>query len=282
MNPTITTNFNRYRNNNHTVEIHKQNRFNPLTDLALPNNCTVINPMQIQTHAREHQPTLTSSLNKHIYSSLKDREKEYVEDVNYYQNLNRYGLPTDATQQLNETLGRNKTRFIRGDSYSQATNVNMGLGGGNNSKKKEDFLDRFIKRQYNRQDYYKNAEKLETLKCDKYPNFLTNSEFLPNDKENDTEFDSQAFNNMKKSKMLPNSVIIDRNIKEIQVEKQWSKNYSNVLNDQKVFKDVNYMDLNKYNALTKKISSPYVHADKQKLNVDPILKETILDLYNQI
>lgn len=289
MYPTPTTNFNRYRNNNHTVDIHHQQKFNPIADLNLPNSCTVSNPrlVQIQTN----QPTLTGSLNREILSTLKHKEREFVDEVNYYQGLNRYGLSQDANAQLGETLGRNRSRLIRGESYAQETGVlgqNTGLHrnrtatGGLAGKKKEDFLDRFINRQNIRQGYYKNANKLETLKCDKYPDFLTNSEFLSTGKENNTEFDAQAFNGMKKSKLLPNSVVIDRNVKEIQVDKEWSKNYSGVLNNQKVLKDVNYMELNKYNALSKKITQPFVHTDENEPNIDPVLKETIMDLYNQI
>lgn len=286
MYPTSTNNFNRYRHNNHTVDIHHQPKFNPLADLTLSNNCTIMDPFKTKV---QHKPTLTNSLNKEIFSTLKNKEKEFVEEVNYYQNLNRHGLPQETTQQFNESMGRNKSRFIRGESYAQETGLinnsmtrNQTIGTGHiANKKKEDFLDRFIKRQNNRQGYYKNNDKLESLKCDKHPDFLTNSEFLPNNKENGYDFDPEAFNTMKKSKMLPNSVIVDRNIQDIQVEKQWSKNYSGVLNNQKVFKDVNYMDLNKYNQLSKKITQPYIQHDESNPYVDPMLKETIMDVYHQ-
>lgn len=287
MYPTPTNNFNRYKHTNHTVDIHNQSRFNPIADLNLPHNTTTLHPLR-QTAAPK--PTLTSSLNKEIFQTLKNKEKEFVEEVNYYNSLNKHGLPQELPQQLNQSLGRNKSRFIRGDSYAQdgelfnstnlAKNQSMGSGLVNN-KKKEDFLDRFIKRQNNWQGYYKNTDKLESLKCDKHPGFLTNSEFLPNNKENDMEYNPEAYCSMKKSKLLPNSVVIDRNYKEMEIDKKWAKNYSNVLNNQKVFKDVNSMDLGRYNKLSKQLDRTYVHEDSDP-KVDPALKQTILNVYNQI
>lgn len=287
MYPTPTTDFNRYRNNNRTVDMHFKQRCNPLADLSLPNNCTIVNPTLVQK--KSAQPSLTNSINQEILTNLKTKEKEFVEEVNYYQNLNRHGIPQEANLQMTESMGRNRSRFMRGESYAQegelgGQSLGMTKPGQNPMvrKKKEDFLDRFITRQNNWQGYYKNVDKLETLKCDKYPNFLTNSEFIPNDKENGADFDSDAFSGMKKSKLLPNSVVIDRNVRERQVNQNWSKNYSGVLNNQKVLKDVNYMELNQYNALSKKISRPYVHTDASNPRIDPVLKETIMDLYNQI
>ena len=276
MYPTSTTNFSRYRNNNHTVEIHNSYKCNPLADLSLQHNYATATPMQ--TYSQAENPTLTKSLNKHIRATLKDREKEYVGDANYYAGLNRHGLPENVHQQLNETLGRTKSRLIRGESLARET----AQRGAPVPHKKEDFLDRFIKRQYQRQDYYKNTEKLETLKCDKHPQFLTNSEFVPGGMDNDSEFDARAFASMKKSRMLPNSVIVDANVREMRVEREWARNYGDVLNSQKIFKDVNYMELNKYNALSKKISGPYVRTEHGAADVDPVLKDAIMDLYNQI
>ena len=285
--PTTTNNFNRYRHNNHTVNIHNQPTFNPIADMTLSNNSTLLNPLK---NTNKPQPTLTNSLNKQIFTTLKNKEKEFVEEVNYYNNLNRHGVPQQVPEQMNETIGRSRSRMIRGDSYAQESgldnslhvNQNKSMGSGLvYNKKKEDFLDRFIARQNNWQGYYKNTDKLESLKCDKHPEFLTNSEFLPNNKENKVDYDPEAFNNMKKSKLLPNSVVIDRNYQKTEVDKEWSKNYSNVLNNQKVFKDVNYMDLNKYNKMTRQLDRPYVDNDEEP-HVDPALKKTILGVYNQM
>lgn len=281
--PTATADYNRYRNSNHVVNIHQGQKCNPLADLTLPNNCTTMHPQRMQ--AKASQPKLTNEINREIITNLKNKEKEFVGEMNYYANINRYGLPQDVNAGLTETLGRNRSRFIRGESYAQENGIlgaDFAQTKAPKPKKKEDFLDRFIQRQNNRQGYYKNADKLETLKCDKYPDFLTNSEFIPNNKENNCDFDEGAFNGMKKSKMLPNSMLVDRNVHEIQVEKEWSRNYSNVLNNQKVLKDVNYMDLGKYNSLSKKITGPYVHAEQNEMKVDPVLKDTIMDIYNQI
>lgn len=285
MYPTSTNNFNRYRHNNHIVDIHRQPRCNPIADLTIPHNTTIMHPLR---QTPNPNPTLTNSLNKEIFTTLKNKEKEFVEEVNYYNSLNKHGLPQEASQQLTQTLGQTKGRYIRGDSYAQesgllSTNLhrNQSNASGLNTKKKEDFLDRFIKRQENWKGYYRNTDKLESLKCDKHPEFLTNSEFLPNNKENDYEYNPDAFNSMKKSKLLPNSVIVDRNLKDIEMEKKWAKNYSGVLNNQKVFKDVNYMDLGKYNKVSKRLDRTYVTEDRDP-KVDPSLKATILDVYNQI
>lgn len=207
--------------------------------------------------------------------------------MNYYQNLNVNDMPESVHEQLNNTLGRTKSRFVRGDSYTQSKELydstaslrNDGLGLANNAnKKKEDFLDRFIQRQHNWQGYYKNNDKLETLKCDKRPEFLINSEFLPSNKENTSDFDTQDFANMKKSKMLPNSVIVDQNFKQKAVDKQWAKNYSGLLENQKVFKDVNYMELGGYNKLSRKLEHPYINTSTTPV-VDLTLKKTIMSLY---
>ena len=287
MTPTSTNNFNRYKRNNHTVNVHSLSQASPLADVTIPHNTTIMNPLR---RAPQPQPTLTNTLNKEIYHTLKNKEKEFFEEVNYYNTLNKHGIPQEETQQLNQSLHHSKSRFIRGDSYAQENGLmdsstigrNQSMGSGLVGKnKKEDFLDRFIKRQNNWQGYYKNTDKLESLKCDKHPEFLTNSEFLPNNKENNYSYKPEAFSGMKKSKLLPNSVIIERNYKEMEVDKQWSKNYSNVLNNQKVFKDVNYMDLNKYNKLSKQVDKTYLHDDSDP-KVEPALKKTILNVYNQI
>ena len=149
MNPTNT--FNRYRQNNFAVNINHQHRFNPIADLSIPNNTTVMYPMRTLV---PQQPTLTNSLNKEILATLKNREKELVEEVNYYQNLDRHGTSKEIVHKLNETLGKNKSRLIRGESYAQElAQTNQTLMPRNQSmgaifagqKKKEDFLDRFIK-----------------------------------------------------------------------------------------------------------------------------------------
>lgn len=287
MNPTSTNNFNRYKQRNFGVDMHSEPRFNPIADLTLPYNTTVLNPLKT---VAPPQPTLTSALNKQIFSTLRTKEKEFVDEVNYYQNLNRHGQPAEMPQQMNHTLGRNKNRFVRGESYAQEGEMlESGLMTRNQSyatglvpqKKKEDFLDRFIQRQDAWKGYYKNNDKLESLKCDRHPDFLTNSEFLPNNKENNHEYDPEAFNGMKKSKLLPNSVVVDRNYKELEMDRQWAKNYSLVLNNQKVLKDVNCMDLDKYNKLSKQVSHPYIH-NESDVRVDPALKKSILGVYHQI
>lgn len=277
MNPTFTNNFNRYKNHNHNVDVHRQTRLNPVADLNISYNQSTLPPLRT---AMPQLPTLTATLNREILSTLKHKEKEFVDEVNYYQGLNRHGLPKETHLQLTQTLGQTRSRFVRGESYAQEAELahNRSMGA---PKQKQDFLDRFITRQNNWQGYYKNQQKLEALKCDKHPGFLANSEFLPANKENEVDVSPGVVQNLKKSKLLPNSVVIDRNVYQIAVDKQWSKNYSGVLNNQKVLKDVHQMDLNNYSKLTRRLQHEYVHPDERNVTVDPELKGTILSLYNQ-
>ena len=285
--PTTTNNFNRYKHNSHIVNIHQQPMFNPIADLNIPNNTTLLNPIKQISNT---QPSLTKSLNKEIFHTLKNKEKEFVEEVNYYGNLNKHGLPQEANVALSQSMGKTMNRLIRGDSYAQDTGLaNSSRSIKNNSmgpgqivyKKKEDFLDRFIKRQNNWQGYYKNTGKLESLKCDQHPDFLTNSEFLPINKENEPRFDSEMYEGSKKSQLLPNSVVIDRNFRGMEVDKNWSRNYGKVLKDQQVFKDVNYMELNQYSKIAKQLDHTYVMKDREP-EMDKGLKRTILNVYNQV
>lgn len=267
-----TNSFNRYKYNHQSLEPNRQNRANPYEEYELAPQQP---PQTLHYPVRNPQPapTLTNSLNKQIFNTLKDKEREFVSDMNYYQNLNLHGLPEPVA----ENLGHTRSRFVRGDSHAEelrSSNAHTLMP----KKKKEDFLDRFIKRQNIRHGYYKNTDKLETFKCDKHPEFLTNSEFLPGNKENGVTVDLKGLAGTKSAALMPQSVIVNRNLTEVEVDRQWGRNYGNVLENQKVFKDVNYMDMATYNKLSRRVDTEFVGARDQPV-IDPRLKNTILSLY---
>ena len=277
-----SNNFRRYQRNNHSIDVRRQPRVNPLIDSRLPFNTNARDNFSVDPMPKK---TLTNSLNKNIYRNLREKESEFIDEMNYYRSLDKHGLPNSIKNQLTNVQS---SRLIRGESFNQENNAkhNQTLDRPNQLKrsmtrKKEDFLDRFIKRQDNWNSYYKSFSKLDSLKCDKNPRFKKRSEFLHhNDENNEAEFKPNTFSKMKKSYLLPNSIVVDNRYKDLQTNKQFARDYSSVLEKQKMCKDVSYMDLKGYNRFSKRTQQPFVVEKQGQVNINDQLKRTILGTYN--
>lgn len=273
--------FNRYKRGNHSVNMNSQPRVNPLIDSRLPFNTNARDAFAVDSAPKK---TLTNSLNKKICKGLKEKENEFLDEMDYYRNLNKHGLPNKITNQMSHARS---SRLIRGESFNQENNGqhNQTLDQTNNmrrsqTRKKEDFLDRFIKRQDNWNSYYRNFDKLDSLKCDRHPKFKQKSEFLHNYNDNDVEFQPQTYMTMKKSLLLPNSIVVDNRYRDLQTNKQFAKDYSAVLEKQKMCKDVSYMDMRGYNRFSKRADQPFVVEKQGKVTIDNQLRRSLLGAYN--
>jgi hypothetical protein len=264
------------------MNTRNQLRVNPLIDCTLPFNTNARDGFSVDPMPKR---TLTTSLNKKICKDLRNKESEFIGEMDYYKSLNKHGLPGNVKNQLSHSQSN---RLIRGESLSRENNAqhNQTINQTNKltrtyTRKKEDFLDRFIKRQDNWNSYYKNFAKLDSLKCDKQPTFKQRSEFLHhNDENNEGDFKPQTYNRMKKSVLLPNSIMVDNRYCDVQANKQFAKDYSAVLEKQKMCKDVHYMDLKGYNRFSKRSQQPFVVEKQGQATIDDNLRRSILGAYN--
>lgn len=251
-------------------------------------------PIRQQRHSQQlaNPKTLTESLQSNIYSTLKNKEKEFVSDLNYYKNLNRYNVPKQAHLDMTASINPNKKRLVRGDSlaneglpqpkiHARKQSLQKDMFSTKIQNKEEDFLDKFIKRQVNRKAYYMDNKNMERIPGEKHPKFLQNNEFLPNKENDDASFNPAYFDNMKKHKLLPNSTVIDRQYKDYAMEKQLHQNYQRILNQQMMYNDVNKMDIAKYQKMANQLKEPVVFNERNTNDIEDGLKKTMMGLYQQ-
>ena len=287
---TATNNtFNKFQRNT-----WKGSNLDLLNNSSLPRaqNTGIPDNRRNSSQAPTNPKTLTESLQSNIYSTLKTKEKEFVRDINYYNNINRYNVPKQAHLEMTASINPNKKRLVRGDSFTNEGQPSRNFHGRRNSVAKnlfstkiqtgneEDFLDRFIKRQVNRKAYYMDNKNMERINGEKHPQFLQNNEFLRN-KENKTSFDLHSFDHMKKHRLLPNSTVVDMQYKDIAMEKQLHQNYQRILNQQMMYNDVNKMNIDKYQRMTKDMREPVVFDEGDTNNIEEGLKKTMMGYHQR-
>lgn len=287
---TATNNtFNKFQRNT-----WKGSNLDLLNNSSLPRtqNTGILDNQRNSSQAPTNPKTLTESLQSNIYSTLKTKEKEFVRDINYYNNINRYNVPKQAHLEMTASINPNKKRLVRGDSFTNEGQPSRNFHGRRNSVAKnlfstkiqtgneEDFLDRFIKRQVNRKAYYMDNKNMERINGEKHPQFLQNNEFLRN-KENKTSFDLHSFDHMKKHRLLPNSTVVDMQYKDIAMEKQLHQNYQRILNQQMMYNDVNKMNIGKYQRMTKEMKEPVVFDEGDTNNIEEGLKKTMMGYHQR-
>lgn len=287
---TATNNtFNKFQRNT-----WKGSNLDLLNNSSLPRtqNTGILDNQRNSSQAPTNPKTLTESLQSNIYSTLKTKEKEFVRDINYYNNINRYNVPKQAHLEMTASINPNKKRLVRGDSFTNEGQPSRNFHGRRNSVAKnlfstkiqtgneEDFLDRFIKRQVNRKAYYMDNKNMERINGEKHPQFLQNNEFLRN-KENKTSFDPHSFDHMKKHRLLPNSTVVDMQYKDIAMEKQLHQNYQRILNQQMMYNDVNKMNIGKYQRMTKEMKEPVVFDEGDTNNIEEGLKKTMMGYHQR-
>ena len=287
---TATNNtFNKFQRNT-----WKGSNLDLLNNSSLPRtqNTGILDNQRNSSQAPTNPKTLTESLQSNIYSTLKTKEKEFVRDINYYNNINRYNVPKQAHLEMTASIKPNKKRLVRGDSLTNEGQPSRNFHGRRKSVAKnlfstkiqtgneEDFLDRFIKRQVNRKAYYMDNKNMERINGEKHPQFLQNNEFLRN-KENKTSFDLHSFDHMKKHRLLPNSTVVDMQYKDIAMEKQLHQNYQRILNQQMMYNDVNKMNIDKYQRMTKDMREPVVFDEGDTNNIEEGLKKTMMGYHQR-
>ena len=286
MNNTLASTFNRYKYHNSSIDMHRRTRFNPLQYHYTRTNEDA--PLRY-TEETELASDLLGASEKENRDTLKNATKPLLPEREHKSgHLIDSTMGHSAMYNIGNYHGDSSGALHRestdhDNSYNSHKDCDRPVISGKmaEGRRQEDFLDRFIQRESNRLAYYKNPAKLEEVRCEKHPQFIKKSEFLPPIEEDRGLGASDQYGHMKRSRLLPNSIVVDVDPGEREMSKQWAKNYTVLLNRQKGLKTSNSQASRLYHRTHQIAGDKHTSGSKFDLDSDFKLKNTILSMYNR-